>query len=163
MVLTENTLHDSSWYSREDFKRFRTAAQTLACQIRNKQSESYNTEVPYQSTLASIHASCCRGLEPEKGDLGSLATWFAVGASRRGLEHHSFDKRTRLDHKVRHHITIDRVLKVQMVEFPDSDSKADVIRRVYRQSSNPAIQQSSAALCPRFGKGFRDFVQREHG
>lgn len=136
-VLTED-IHHAMWYGREDFKRFRTDAQIMACQIRNNVQSESHADVSYPSTLASIHATCVRGLEPEKGDLDSLATWFAIGASRRGLEFHSFDKRTRLDHKVRHHITIDRVLKVQMVEFPDSDSKADVISRVYRQSNEPA-------------------------
>lgn len=134
-VLTESPLNDM-WYSREDFKRFRSNSQTLASRIRHKQSDDPNPS--YTTTLASTYASCCRGHEPDKGDLGSLATWFSIGAGRRGLEYQSLNKSERLGRKLRNSIAIANVLKAQAMESADSDAKAEFVRKVCEQNGNPA-------------------------
>lgn len=133
VMLTETLLRDT-WYSPQDFQRFRSSAIMVASGIRNRDSGSSSDANCYTNTLAAVYASFCSKRSPDRETLCYLATWFNVGPTRRGLEFLSCSKSIRSDRKARIRIAIAKVLVAQ------ANFDAEHIRKVYRQISAPARQ-----------------------
>eukprot|EP00545_Synedropsis_sp_CCMP1620_P005837 CAMPEP_0119006024 /NCGR_PEP_ID=MMETSP1176-20130426/2075_1 /TAXON_ID=265551 /ORGANISM="Synedropsis recta cf, Strain CCMP1620" /LENGTH=236 /DNA_ID=CAMNT_0006957911 /DNA_START=46 /DNA_END=756 /DNA_ORIENTATION=- len=130
-------LVNASWWSGEEFQRFRMSYQMMAQGIRCRHEAAASNPSSYTNVLCSTYQSCVDGRSPSEDNLKQLAGWMEMGTSRLGLESLSV-KTIKNERREASRRAIKSVLEAQTDKTGLGGIDAEKIRRVYQKVTESA-------------------------